>query len=113
MRGALYRNGPGLFERNGLRKQCLLDGDGMIQAFRFEAGRVRYRNRFARTPKFVEEDRGAAYRYATWTTCAPGGDVSNLFGSAIANQAGVSTVAKNGRLYAFDESGKEGEGEPV
>ena len=35
IRGILYRNGPGLFERNGLRKRCLLDGDGMIKTFRF------------------------------------------------------------------------------
>ena len=35
LNGTLYRNGPGLFERNGLRKRTILDGDGMIQQFRF------------------------------------------------------------------------------
>jgi hypothetical protein len=30
--GALYRNGPGLFERGGLRKTHLLDGDGSSSA---------------------------------------------------------------------------------
>src|SRR6516164_8598404 len=33
LRGTLYRNGPGLFERRGFRKSTLLDGDGMIRAF--------------------------------------------------------------------------------
>ena len=35
LRGTLYRNGPGLFDRNGMRKRNILDGDGMVQAFRF------------------------------------------------------------------------------
>ncbi|MEM2906698.1 MAG: carotenoid oxygenase family protein, partial [Candidatus Odinarchaeota archaeon] len=30
LRGVLYRNGPGLFDRDGLRKRNILDGDGMI-----------------------------------------------------------------------------------
>jgi carotenoid cleavage dioxygenase-like enzyme len=31
LNGSLYRNGPGLFERGGLRKPHLLDGDGLVQ----------------------------------------------------------------------------------
>ena len=53
LRGTLYRNGPGLFERAGHRKRHLLDGDGMIQAFDFTDTGVRFRNRFVRTAKFV------------------------------------------------------------
>src|SRR5512142_3043014 len=52
LRGTLYRNGPGLFDRGGLRKRTLLDGDGMVQSFCFHKEGVRYRNRFVRTPKF-------------------------------------------------------------
>ncbi len=110
--GTLYRNGPGRFERDGLRKRCMLDGDGMLQAFRFDAGRVHYRNRFTRTAKWIEEEAEGHYRHATWSTLAPGGPFANLFGRAIANQAGVSAIVKHGRLYAFDESGAPGEGEP-
>ena len=29
LRGTLYRNGPGLFDRDGLRRRTVLDGDGM------------------------------------------------------------------------------------
>jgi all-trans-8'-apo-beta-carotenal 15,15'-oxygenase len=41
--GTLYRNGPGLFERDHYRKSTILDGDGMIRAFTFAEGRVRFR----------------------------------------------------------------------
>ena len=108
LRGTLYRNGPGLFERDGLRKQCVLDGDGMIQAFQIDNGTVHYRNRYVRTEKFVEEQQAGAYQYATWTTQAPGGRFANMFGRAIRNQAGVSVIRKQhqhqDQLYAFDES---------
>jgi all-trans-8'-apo-beta-carotenal 15,15'-oxygenase len=104
LRGSLYRNGPGLFDRGGLRKRALVDGDGMIQEYAFADGAVRYRNRFVRTRKLVEEEAAGRYLYATWTTQAPGGRFANLFGRAIRSQAGVSTAAKNGRIYAFDES---------
>jgi len=35
LRGTLYRNGPGLFDRGGRRRRALLDGEGLVQAFRF------------------------------------------------------------------------------
>jgi len=40
--GTLYRNGPGIFQRAGVRKRCILDGDGMVQAFRIFNGRVNF-----------------------------------------------------------------------
>ena len=41
LNGSLYRNGPGLFERGGLRKPHLLDGDGLVQRLSFADGVVR------------------------------------------------------------------------
>jgi len=102
LKGTLYRNGPGLFERGGVRKHHLLDGDGMIQAFDFLDGKVRYRNRFVQTKKYREEAAAERYRYSTWSTLAPGGMWSNL-GGAGTSQAGVTTLVKDGRLLAFDE----------
>ena len=112
LRGILYRNGPGLFDRGGLRKRCVLDGDGMVQAFRIGDGVIQYRNRFVRTEKFVEEETAGRYLYATWTTQAPGGRFANLFGRTIRNQAGVSVIRKHDRLYAFDESAEPYELDP-
>ena len=103
LRGTLFRNGPGRFDRGGYRKQCILDGDGMIQAFRFAGGKsVRYQNRFVRTAKWNEEEKSGQFEYATWTTNAPGGMLHNL-GANIKNQAGVSVWQRNGTLYALDE----------
>ena len=100
--GRLYRNGPGLFERGGNRKQHLLDGDGMLQCFDFSAGRVRYRNRFVRTDKFIAEEAAGSFIHPTWTTCAPGGVIDNL-GGRIKSQAGVSTLVRDGRVLTLDE----------
>ena len=104
LQGTLYRNGPGRFELGGVRKSHLLDGDGMIQAFDIHSGRVRYRNRFVRTEKYLAEERAGRLTLPTWTTRAPGGPLRNI-GNKIKSQAGVTTLVKNGRLLAFDEVG--------
>jgi len=100
----LYRNGPGLFDKNGLRKRFLLDGDGMIQAFRFHDKGVSFQNKFVRTQKFIEESLADKFLYSTWTTQAPGGVMSNLLGHNMMNQAGVNVIRRGDTLYANDES---------
>ena len=105
LEGTLYRNGPGLFERNGYRKSNILDGDGMVQAFQFRDGKVSYRNRFVRTQKWLEEEKTGKYLYNTWTTRRPGGALKNAFMQGkFGSQAGVSVRVIKGRLFAFDES---------
>ena len=104
LRGTLYRNGPGLFERAGFRKQHLLDGDGMLQAYRFADDGIRYRNRFVRTPKFVEEEQAEAFLYPTWGSFAPGW-LANIPAIPPKSQAGITAVWHHGRLFAFDEVG--------
>lgn len=105
LRGTLYRNGPGLFERAGYRKGHLLDGDGMIRAFDFTDAGVRFRNRFVRTTKYVAEQAAGRYLHATWGTRAPGGMLANVGGGNMISQAGVTPVVWDGRLLAFDETG--------
>jgi all-trans-8'-apo-beta-carotenal 15,15'-oxygenase len=102
--GTLYRNGPGLFERDGCRKRTILDGDGMIRASTFADGGVRFRTRFVATEKFRREQRAKRFLYPTWTTPAPG-FFSNFPEIPRLSQAGVSTIVKDGILYAFDEVG--------
>ena len=105
IKGTLYRNGPGLFERQGYRKRNILDGDGMVQAFRFRDGKVNYRNRFVRTRKWLDESAADKYLYNTWTTRRPGGMLKNMFFQGkFKGQAGVTVRVINGKLYAFDES---------
>ncbi|MEM9495674.1 MAG: carotenoid oxygenase family protein [Pseudomonadota bacterium] len=101
--GALYRNGPGLFERGGHRKEHLLDGDGLIQRLGFSGGKVRYRNEFVKTEKFKAEERVGKLIYPTWTTRAPGGAFKNVGGGEILSQAGVTVYEIDGKIFALDE----------
>jgi all-trans-8'-apo-beta-carotenal 15,15'-oxygenase len=103
LQGTLYRNGPGLFDRGGMRKRNILDGDGMVQSFRFDGGRCRYRNRFVRTRKFVDEEAAGHFIYQSWSTQSPGGFWKNFLGTDIVGQAGITVFPWRGRLYAFDE----------
>src|SRR5215475_6749902 len=99
LHGTLYRNGPGLFERGGLKKWNLLDGDGMIRATSFADGRARFRTRFVRTAKYDAERKAGTFLYPTWATPAPG-SFTNI---PSRSQAGITPVVKNGVLFAFDE----------
>jgi all-trans-8'-apo-beta-carotenal 15,15'-oxygenase len=104
LRGTLYRNGPGLFDRGGLRKRNLLDGDGMVQSFRFHDTGVQYRNRFVRTEKFLVEQAADRFVYPSWSTQAPGGFWANFLGAGkLTGQAGITVFPWQGKLYAFDE----------
>jgi len=103
LRGSLYRNGPGLFERGGLRKPHLLDGDGLVQRLSFADGRAHYQNAFVRTPKFEAEEAADAFRFATWSMRRPGGFIANIGGGSVHSQAGVTVYPFKELLYAFDE----------
>lgn len=112
--GTLYRNGPGLFDRDGRRKRNLLDGDGLIQAFRFDGQGVQYRARFVRTEKFVEEQQAGRFIYPSWSTQAPGGFWGNFLAAGrMKSQAGITVFPWQGRLFAFDECALPYELDPV
>jgi all-trans-8'-apo-beta-carotenal 15,15'-oxygenase len=98
LQGSLYRNGPGLYDRAGIRKRAVVDGDGMIRRYHFADGRVTFQNRFVRTPKFVEESSAGRFLYDTWTTELP-----IVPEPASGHNAGVTPVVHDGKLYAFDE----------
>ncbi|MBV1886951.1 MAG: carotenoid oxygenase family protein, partial [Parvibaculaceae bacterium] len=102
--GTLYRNGPGLFERDDYRKASVLDGDGYVQALSIGDGKATHQARFVRTEKYGNEEKAGKYLGATWTTRAPGGMFSNLGGGGIRDQAGVTTYQVRDTLYAIDES---------
>jgi carotenoid cleavage dioxygenase len=57
LNGTLYRNGPSqkILPKAGYRALHLFDGDGLVQAIRFDDGRAHYRARFVRTPSFERE----------------------------------------------------------
>ena len=102
--GTLYRNGPGLFERGGVRKRHLLDGDGYVQAITLKDGEASYRTRFVKTEKYRAEQAAGRYLFPTWSTLAPGFFTRNL-GNRIRTQAGVAVTLRGDKLYAFDDIG--------
>ncbi len=114
LRGTFYRIGPGLFDRDGLRRRTLLDGDGMVQSFLFHERGVRYRNRFVRTKRYVEEEAAGRFLYPTWCTQAPGGLLANFWRAGeVTSQASVTVYRIKERLYAFDEGSLPYELDPV
>lgn len=102
--GTLYRNGPGLFERDDYRKANVLDGDGYVQALSINNGKATHQAHFVRTGKYQDEEKAGRYLGATWTTRAPGGFLANLGGGGIRDQAGVTTYQVRDTLYAIDEN---------
>jgi all-trans-8'-apo-beta-carotenal 15,15'-oxygenase len=98
--GVLHRNGPGIFQRDGVPKGSMLDGDGMIRRTSIANGEARFSTRFVQTEKYVDEEQAGRFIYPTWTS--RGGIPSR-------SQAGVAVVEKvvGGKriLVALDEVG--------
>lgn len=110
LRGTLYRNGPGLMARGGERYRHWFDGDGLVQAWRFEEGRARHQARFVRTAKFQAEQ--AAGRFllpALGTAIRPQRPV---VGADSVNVANTSVLKLQDRLYALWEGGSAHELDP-
>lgn len=113
LRGTLCRNGPGLFDRNGKRRRALLDGDGLVQAFRFGEEGAFYRARFVRTEKFVAEEKAGAFVFGTFRTHAPGGLFANVLPErSIRSPAGITAVPRWGKVFAFDGTAPRGSSTP-
>ncbi|MFM7121386.1 MAG: carotenoid oxygenase family protein [Gammaproteobacteria bacterium] len=105
LRGTFYRNGPG---RQRIGEQAYghwFDGDGMLAAFTFVDGRVHFRNRYVRTPKYLDETAAQAVRYRGFGTQIPGGWTRNALRMP-ANPANTNTIWHGGHLLALNEGGK-------
>jgi carotenoid cleavage dioxygenase-like enzyme len=93
LNGTLYRNGPNpQYEVPGAH---WFVGDGMVHAFAFEDGRVRYSNRWVRTAKFLAE-REAGRPLLTGFQPAP-----EELNSGVAN---TNILVHGGRLLALEEA---------
>jgi carotenoid cleavage dioxygenase len=99
--GVLYRNGPNpQFEpRDGNHHWFL--GDGMIHAFDIADGRVTYRNRWVRTPKFLAERQAGHALFGSWgSPVSSDPDVLGTDGGV----ANTNIVHHAGRLLALEEA---------
>lgn len=105
LRGTLYRNGPTRFQRGQSRLSHWFDGDGMVQALRFDAGRANHRGRFVATPKQAAEAQAGRFLYGGFgSTVADPAPVGN---PDVVNAANINLLSTNGgrSLYALWEGG--------
>jgi carotenoid cleavage dioxygenase len=97
--GAFYRNGPNpQFEPRDAYHW--FSGDGMIHGFFVEGGKVRYRNRYVRTPKWTTEHAAGRSLFGTF------GNPMTTDPSVMGTDSGVANtniVWHAGRLLALEE----------
>ncbi|HEY9709126.1 MAG TPA: carotenoid oxygenase family protein [Oculatellaceae cyanobacterium] len=105
LHGTLFRNGPGLLEVNGQRLHHPFDGDGMVCAIAFDAGRAHFRNRFIRTEGFLAEQKAGKILYrGVFGTQKPGGWLANAFDFQLKNIANTNIIYWGGKLLALWEA---------
>ncbi|AGY57082.1 carotenoid oxygenase family protein [Gloeobacter kilaueensis] len=103
--GTLFRNGPGRFDRGGVAYGHPFDGDGMIAAVSFKAGRAHFQNRYVRTEGFIKESQaGRILLKNVFGTLRPGGFWLNAFDFSFKNVANTNVIYWNGRLFALWEA---------
>src|ERR1700677_619170 len=99
IRGALYRNGPNpQFEPRG--DYHWFSGDGMIHGFFVEDGKVSYRNRYVRTPKWLAENEAGRSLFGTF------GNPMTTDPTVMGKDSGVANtniVWHAGKLLALEE----------
>ncbi|HEY5071791.1 MAG TPA: carotenoid oxygenase family protein [Caulobacteraceae bacterium] len=107
--GTFYRNGPNP-QFDSRDEYHWFSGDGMIHGFFVEDGKVSYRNRFVRTPKWLTENAAGRSLYGTL------GNPMTSDPSVIGKDGGVSNTNilwHAGRLMALEEGHKPFELDPV
>lgn len=88
------------------------DGDGMINAVTIRDGRAHYKNRYVRTPKYVNETAAQKILYRGVGTQIPGGMLKNMFRTP-GNAANTNVILHGGKLLALWEGGKPWELDPA
>lgn len=107
LRGSLFRNGPGNFERGETRYEHVLDGDGLLCKFSLDGakGTASFSSRFVRTPEFVQEEEADAVLHRnTFGTQPEGGMINNAFNLILKNPANTNVQSWGGKLLALWEA---------
>ena len=103
LRGTLFRNGPGRFDRDGIRYRHWFDGDGLVQAWRLDDSGVTHEARFVRTHKYVAESEAGRFLVHGAGTTIPNPRPSRNGDDF--NTANTAVIAHGGRLQALWEGG--------
>ncbi|MGF1486966.1 MAG: carotenoid oxygenase family protein [Prochloraceae cyanobacterium] len=105
LEGTLFRNGPGLLDVHGIPLQHPFDGDGMISAISFKAGRPHFRNRFVKTEAYLAEQKSGKMLYrGVFGTQKPGGWLNNAFDFRLKNIANTNIIYWGDKLLALWEA---------
>jgi all-trans-8'-apo-beta-carotenal 15,15'-oxygenase len=105
LQGTLYRVGPARRELGGVAMNHWFDGDGMLQAFRFEGGKVSHRGALLATPKLRAEEAAGRLLYSGFAQTLP--DSPPLGGPDTINPANINLLSLPGsrELFALWEGG--------
>jgi len=99
LKGVLYRTGPNpQFDPRG--DYHWFSGDGMIHAFHVEDGKVSYRNRYVRTPKWELENRHGRSLFGSFGNPMTTDPIAMGQESGVAN---TNILHHAGRLLALEE----------
>ncbi|PRP92260.1 Apocarotenoid-15,15'-oxygenase [Enhygromyxa salina] len=108
--GTLYRVGPGLFERFGVRVDHPFDADGAITAVRVAAGGARGATQIIESEGYREEEAAGRRLYGSGASTLR--QLRNNFTGRAKNTANTSAWAWNGGLYALMEGARPTELDP-
>ena len=111
LEGSFIRNGPGRQRIGDTPYGHWFDGCGMLSLFSIADGKVHFKNRYVRTPKYVKETATQQIRYRGFGTQIPGGLRKNL-GRMLGNPANTNSVYHGGKLLALYEGGRPFEVDP-
>ncbi len=105
LNGTLFRNGPGILERNGKWVHHPFDGDGMITAIKFANGEASLTNKFVKTKGFLEEQKVDKFVYrGVFGTQKEGGIINNIFNITLKNIANTHVIKLGDELLALWEA---------
>lgn len=102
LKGTLYRNGPGIFERFGESYGHWFGGQGTINAIRFNGGEVQTALKVVHTQEHKQELAKGKAIFADYGRTAPG----SWFNKPLKmpkNAANTSVLFWQGRLFALEE----------
>jgi carotenoid cleavage dioxygenase-like enzyme len=112
IRGVLYRNGPGLFERAGERRPHWFDGNGGILRLAFDGQGVTADYRFIRTEAFEADERAGRFTVPMFDYLPEGTPLERTVLRS-GNAANTNVWHFEGRLLALYDGGRPVELNPT
>lgn len=101
--GTLYRNGPAKMVRGSTQMQHWFDGDGMINAFRFDDKHLHHQGKMVKTRRFEAEEKAGRYLWNGFGTTFP--DARPVSSPDAMNPANISVLPVQDSVLALWEAG--------